>query len=285
MADAAALPEPVAGTRTGRGVRRTIALAYLAVLVLVPVVVVTWRTFAAGLGVFVATLTSPDALTALWLTLEIAVISVVANVVFGVGLALLVTRYRFPGRRLIGALTDLSVSVSPIVVGLALVLVYGPYTGLLGKPLAQAGFQVVYALPGMVLATVFVSLPLVLREIVPVLEEAGIEQEQAARVLGASALQTFRRITLPTIGPALLYGVVVSLARAVGEFGAVKVVSGNVSGTGQTQTATLLIETRMQNFEQGTFQLAFLLIAITVAAIVIVGLIRSRLERRRDADA
>jgi sulfate transport system permease protein len=279
------MPGPIAGTTTGRRVRRYLALAYLAVLVLVPVVVVAWRTIAEGVGTFVTTLTSPDAVTALALTLEIAAISVVLNVVFGVGLALLLTRYRFPGRRLIGALTDLSVSVSPIVVGLALVLVYGPYTGLLGKPLAQAGFQVVYAVPGMVLATVFVSLPLVLRELVPVLEESGTEQEQAARVLGAGPVQTFRRITLPIIGPALLYGVVVSLARAIGEFGAVKVVSGNVSGAGQTQTATLLIETRIENFEPGYFQLAFLLIAVTVAAIVIVGVIRARLESKRESDS
>ena len=283
MADV--LPPAVAGTRGGRLVRRTIVIAYLTVLVLVPLGVITWRTFAPGLGELVATLTSEDALTAIGLTIEIAVISVVLNLVFGVGIALLVTRFRFPGRRLIGALTDLSIAVSPIVVGLALVLVYGPYTGLLGKPLAQAGFQIVYALPGMVLATVFVSLPLVLREIVPVLEEAGTDQEQAARVLGASGLQTFRRITLPIIAPALFYGIVVSLARAVGEFGAVKVVSGNVSGAGQTQTATLLIETRIQNFEPGYYQLAFLLIAITVGAIVVVGLIRSRQERKRESEA
>ena len=283
MADV--LPPAVAGTRGGRLVRRTIVIAYLTVLVLVPLGVITWRTFAPGLGELVATLTSEDALTAIGLTIEIAVISVVLNLVFGVGIAQLVTRFRFPGRRLIGALTDLSIAVSPIVVGLALVLVYGPYTGLLGKPLAQAGFQIVYALPGMVLATVFVSLPLVLREIVPVLEEAGTDQEQAARVLGASGLQTFRRITLPIIAPALFYGIVVSLARAVGEFGAVKVVSGNVSGAGQTQTATLLIETRIQNFEPGYYQLAFLLIAITVGAIVVVGLIRSRQERKRESEA
>jgi sulfate transport system permease protein len=273
---------PVAGSGTGRIVRRTIALVYLVILVLVPIVVVTWRTFAAGLGTFVSSITSEDSLTALGLTLEIAVVSVVLNVVFGVGIALLVTRFRFPGRRLIGSLTDLSVSVSPIVVGLALVLVYGPYTGLLGRPLAQVGLQIVYAVPGMILATVFVSLPLVLREIVPVLEEAGTDQEQAARVLGAGGMQVFRRITLPIIAPALFYGVVVSLARAIGEFGAVKVVSGNVSGSGQTQTATLLIETRIQNFEPGSYQLAFLLIVITVAAIVLVGLIRSRQERKRE---
>ena len=283
MADG--LPTPVAGSGTGRILRRAIALVYLAILVLVPIVVVTWRTFADGLGTIVTSLTSQDALTAIGLTLEIAVIAVVLNVVFGVGIALLVTRFRFPGRRLIGSLTDLSVSVSPIVVGLALVLVYGPYTGLLGRPLAQAGLQVVYALPGMVLATVFVSLPLVLREIVPVLEEAGTEQEQAARVLGASGVQVFRRITLPIIAPALFYGVVVSLARAIGEFGAVKVVSGNVSGSGQTQTATLLIETRIQNFEPGSYQLAFLLVVITVAAIVVVGLIRSRQERKREGES
>ena len=184
---------------------------------------------------------------------------------FGVGVALLLTRYRFPGRRLLGALTDLSISVSPIVVGLALVLVYGPYNGWFGKGLADAGINVIYSLPGMIMATAFVSLPLVLREVVPVLEEEGIEQEQAARVLGANALQRFRRITLPTIRPALTYGIVLSLARCIGEFGAVKVVSGNVSGAGQTQTAPLLIDRRSSSSSSGGYyQMSFVLIVITV---------------------
>ena len=144
----------------------------------------------------------------------------VINTVFGVGISILLVRYEFPGKRLLNALLDLPLSVSPVVVGLSLVLVYGGRNGWFGPTLEDAGFQVIFATPGMVLATVFVSLPLVIREVVPVLEEVGIEQEQAARSLGANALQTFRRITLPAIKWAVVYGVVLTLARSLGEFGA-----------------------------------------------------------------
>jgi sulfate transport system permease protein len=255
---------------------RAIVLLYVAVLVLVPIVVVTWRAFEDGLGVFWDAISSEQAVTAFRLTIEIAVAAVAVNAVFGVGVALLISRYRFRGRRLLGSLTDLSVSVSPIVVGLALILVYGPYNGLFGKTLAANGFAIIFSLPGMIMATAFVSMPLVLRSVLPVLDEEGIEQEQAAKVLGATALQRFRRITLPTIRPALAYGIVLSLARCIGEFGAVKVVSGNISGVGQTMTATLLIDERSQQLEQGTYQLAFVLILITVAAIAFVSLRRGK---------
>lgn len=255
---------------------RAVVVLYVAVLVFVPIIVVTWRTFEDGLGAFWSAISSEQAVTAFRLTIEIAVAAVVINTVFGVGVALLISRYRFAGRRLLGALTDLSVSVSPIVVGLALILVYGPYNGIFGKSLAANGFQVIYSLPGMIMATAFVSLPLVMRSVLPVLDEEGIEQEQAAKVLGASALQRFRRITMPTIRPALAYGIVLSLARCIGEFGAVKVVSGNISGAGQTMTATLLIDERSQQLEQGTYQLAFVLILITVAAIAFVSFRRGK---------
>ena len=168
------------------------------------------------------------------------------NTIFGVGISLLLVRYTFPGRRALNAMVDVPLSVSPIVVGLALVLVYGGRTGLAGRGPRAAGLQVIYAPPGIILATAFVSLPLVIREIVPVLQEIGTEQEQAARSLGASGLQTFARITLPAIRWALLYGVVLSLARSLGEFGAVKIVSGGVAM--RTQTATLLVEERYQQF-------------------------------------
>jgi sulfate transport system permease protein len=160
--------------------------------------------------------------------------------------------------------------VSPIVVGLALVLVYGPLNSWFGTGLQSAGIQIIYAVPGMVLATSFVSLPLILREIVPVLDEAGTDQEQAARVLGANAWQSFRRITLPTIRPALMYGVVLTFARSIGEYGAVKVVSGNVSGVGQTQTLPLVIGDRVEQLQGGYYQLAFVLIVVTVTAITLV---------------
>src|SRR5690606_25546323 len=176
----------------------------------------------------------------LQLTVRVAVIAVVINTVFGVGVSLLLVRYEFPGKRLLSALIDLPLSVSPIVVGLSLILVYGGRDGWFGPGLQDAGFQVIFATPGIVLATVFVALPLVIREVVPVLEEVGVEQEQAAHSLGAGAWATFRRITLPSIRWAVVYGVVLSLARSLGEFGAVKVVSGNVLG--QTRTATLVVE-------------------------------------------
>lgn len=262
-------------TRTRRA-QRIIVTLYVAVLVLVPLFVVTYRTVADGWTAFWNAISSDDAVTAFRLTGEIAVAAVAINVVFGVGVALLVTRYRFWGRRLLGPLTDLSVSVSPIVVGLALVLVYGPLNGWFGKSLAANGFQIIYALPGMIMATAFVSMPLVLREIIPVLEEEGIDQEQAAKVLGATSVQRFLRITLPTIRPALAYGIVLSLARSIGEFGAVKVVSGNVSGVGQTQTVPLVIDQRSEQFQPGSYQLAFVLILVTVLAIAIVSIRRQK---------
>jgi sulfate/thiosulfate transport system permease protein len=187
-------------------------------------------------------------------------------------------RQRFPGKRLLSALVDLPLSVSPVVVGLALLLVYNSRTGLLGGVLADAGIRVIFSTPGMVMATVFVALPLVVREVVPVLEEIGDEQEQAARSLGANAWQAFRRITLPGIRWAVLYGVVLSLARSLGEFGAVKVVSGNV--VEKTQTATLVVEQKYQNFEQATaYATALLLACASVLCIVVVSLLRPKEER------
>jgi sulfate transport system permease protein len=261
-------------------VQRAVALLYVGVLVLVPLVVVTWKAWSPGVSAFWSAISSPEALTAFRLTAEVALAAVALNAVFGVGVALLLTRHRFPGRRLLSALADLPLSVSPIVVGLALVLVYGPVDGWFGHGLHDAGFDIIFALPGMILATTFVSLPLILREVVPVLAEEGTEQEQAARVLGANAWQRFVRITLPTIRPALLYGLVLSLARSIGEYGAVLVVSGNVSGAGQTQTVPLLVSERVQQLEPGAYQLAFLLILVTVLAIVLVFLRRSRDEAK-----
>jgi len=267
----------VVSTRA-KWLQRALVVLYVGVLVLVPLFVVSYRTVEDGWSAFWSAVTSSEAVTAFRLTFEIAIAAVVINTVFGVGVALLVTRYRFWGRRLLGPLTDLSISVSPIVVGLALVIVYGPLDGWFGKGLSSAGINVIYSLPGMIMATAFVSMPLVLREVIPVLEEEGIDQEQAARVLGASAFQRFRRITLPVIRPALAYGIVLSLARCIGEFGAVKVVSGNVGGFGQTQTVPLLIDQKSEQFESGTYQLSFVLIVITVLAIATVS-IRRKKER------
>ncbi len=247
---------------------RAAGVAYVGVLVLIPLAAVTWRTVSGGLGQFWAAVSAPDSLVAFRLTAEVALAAVALNLLFGVGTAVLLTRVRFRGQRLLGILVDLPISVSPIVVGLALVLVYGPVDGWFGPGLASAGISVIFSLPGMVLATAFVSLPLILREIAPVLAEAGTEQEEAAKVLGANGWQTWWRITVPIIRPALFYGVVLCLARCIGEFGAVRVVSGGVSGDGQTQTVPLLVAEKVEQFEPGSYQLSFVLVLVTVTAIL-----------------
>jgi sulfate transport system permease protein len=255
---------------------RTVALGYVAAVVLLPLIVICWRVVEQGGAAFWDAISSTQAVKAFELTGIVAGSAVAINTVFGVAVAVLLARYRFPGKRALSALIDLSISVSPIVVGLALVLVYGPYNGWFGKPLHDGGIDVIYAVPGMILATAFVSLPLVVREVVPVLEDEGVDQEQAAQLLGANAAQRFWRITLPTIKWALAYGVVLSIARAIGEFGAVKVVSGDISGSGQTQTATLLVDERVEQLEPGSYQVSLVLIAIAVLAIVVVSLIRPK---------
>jgi sulfate transport system permease protein len=252
---------------------RLLVVAYVFLLVLWPVSLVVKYTFADGLTALSTALSEPDVQQSLRLTVWIALVAVLINLVFGVGISLLLVRYDFPGKRALSALIDLPLSVSPIVVGLALLLVYNPRTGLFGKGLDEAGIQVIFASPGMVMATVFVALPLVIREVVPVLQEIGTEQEQASQSLGANALQTFRRITLPSIKWAVVYGVVLALARSLGEYGAVKVVSGNV--TGQSRTATMIVESKYQGFEQSSaYAVAFLLAMASVVCIIIVSILR-----------
>ncbi|MGA8986484.1 MAG: sulfate ABC transporter permease subunit [Aeromicrobium sp.] len=259
----------------GTYVRRAIVAAYLFFLVVWPVSLVVVTTFDGGLGNLQAALSDPEVTFALQLTVYVAAWAVAINTVFGVGVSLLLVRYDFPGRGVLSALIDLPLSVSPVVVGLALLLAYGSTNGLLGPELDRAGLQIAFAPPGIIMATAFVSLPLVVRELVPVLQEIGTEQEQAARSLGAGPLQTFRRITLPSIKWALIYGVVLSLARSLGEFGAVKVISGNIAQ--QTQTATLVVEEKYQDFEQGSaYATSFLLALIAVAALVVVTILRPR---------
>jgi sulfate transport system permease protein len=219
---------------------RGVALVYLLLLLVLPVGLICWRTFEHGLGAFLAALSSPNAVHAFAVTLSVAVWAVLANTVFGIGTAILLVRHHFPGKRVLGALIDLPLAVSPVVVGLALILVYGRFAPV-GGWLERHGLQIIFSLPGMVLATIFVSLPLVVRAIVPVLEEMGEDQELAAHTLGASRWQTFRRITVPGIRGALGYGVVLCLARALGEYGAVAVVSGRL--VGQTQTAAFATAT------------------------------------------
>jgi len=219
---------------------RTIALVYLTLLLLLPVAVVFWRTFEHGFGTAWSFMTTPAAVSALWLTILLALIAVPLNTIFGVGAAMVLVRGKAPraGKAILDSLIDLPFVVSPVIIGLALILVYGQ-GGWFGDVFTNHGIRIIYAVPGMAIATVFVSLPFVVREVVPVLREVGDEQEQAAATLGASSWQTFWRVTLPTIRWGVAYGVVLTTARALGEIGAVLVVSSNVAGS--TLTLPLLI--------------------------------------------
>lgn len=261
-------------SRVGRIGLRVVALAYLALILLVPVAVVLVRTFEPGLGAVWASVTTPAAIHAFWLTVEIALIAVPLNTVFGIVAALVLVRSRVRGKRLLEALIDLPFAVSPVVIGLALVLLYGR-VGWFGPWLTAHGIQIIFSLPGMVLATIFVCLPFVVREVAPVLREIGDDQEQAAATLGASRLQTFRRITLPAIRWGVAYGVVLSTARAIGEFGAVSVVSGKISG--QTITLPLLVEQRFTNFDlAGAYAASALLALIALATLGAMTLLQRR---------
>jgi sulfate transport system permease protein len=265
------------GSPVIRWVLRLVAVGYVLGLVALPVVTVTQHTFENGLQSVLDSLQNPDLISAVKLGLFVAVIAVAINTVFGVGIAILLVRYRYPGRRLLNAIIDLPVSISPIVVGVALILVYGQ-NGWFGGWLEANGVQIIFATPAIVIATVIVALPLVVREVIPTLEEAGTEQDQAAQSLGANAPQRFWRITLPTIKWALAYGVVLSLARSLGEFGAVRVVSGSVPGV--SQTPTLFVNDSYQEFgpaaEQAAFTAAFALMLVAVLLIIVIALLRPK---------
>jgi sulfate transport system permease protein len=222
-------------------------------------------------------MTDPDFVHALWLTILVALIAVPLNTVFGVACALVLVRQRFRGKAVLNALVDLPFALSPVVVGLALFLVYAR-TGWFGPWLSAHGIQIVFALPAMVLATIFVSLPFVVREVVPVLREIGTEQEEAAWTLGASPLSTFRRITLPAIRWGITYGVVLTTARCLGEFGAVSVVSGNLIG--KTQTLTLHVNNRFQAFDLvGAYTASVVLAVLALATLLLMNLFRKETPR------
>jgi sulfate transport system permease protein len=259
---------------------RVVALAYLALLLFVPVGLIFYRTFEHGLGAVWSSITTPAAIHAFQLTLEVTAIAVPLNTLFGIAMAMALARGSWRGKGLANALIDLPFAVSPVVIGLSLVLVYGIH-GWLGGTLTDAGVQVIFSVPGIVLATIFVSLPFVVREVTPVLREVGDEQEQAAATLGAGAWTTFRRVTLPSIRWGVAYGVVLSVARCIGEFGAVSVVSGKIAG--QTETLTLLVEKRFSNFDlAGAYAASALLALIALATLLAMTTIK---PRREEGDA
>jgi sulfate/thiosulfate transport system permease protein len=255
---------------------RFIALFYLAALLIVPVAIIFFRTFENGLSEPLNELTSPEGMHAFWLTILCVGIAVPLNTIFGVTTALVLVRQKFIGRGFFNSLIDLPFAISPVVIGLALILVYGPNEAV-GGWLADNGIEIIFSVPGMVLATIFVSLPFVVREVMPVLQEIGTEQEQAAETLGASQWQTFWRVTLPSIRWGVTYGVVLSTARALGEFGAVSVVSGKVSG--ETETLPLFVQSEFQNFKIEGAYAAALVLAI-IALMVLFGM--SRVQRRSE---
>ena len=257
---------------------RTVALAYLGVLVVLPVVVILWRAFGEGFAAFLGSITTPAAISAFNLSLLIVAIVVPLNVVFGITVALAIVRGRFPGRGLLQAVVDLPFAVSPIVVGVALIMLWG-VGGWFGG-VESLGLRVIFGLPGMVLATIFVTMPFVVREVEPVLHEIGQEQEQAAATLGASGWQTFWRITLPAIRWGLTYGVVLTVARALGEFGAVIMVSSGFPGV--SQTLTLLVHARYidDHNTYGAYAAATLLMGIALLVLVLMTLLdRKRSDR------
>ncbi len=265
----------VGPNRTSRITLRTIALTYLGILVVLPIALILFRTFEDGVGSFVASITTPAAISALQLSLLIVAIVVPVNVVFGIVTALALARGRFRGRGIVQAIVDLPFAVSPIVVGASLILLWGA-DGWFGF-VDAAGFKVIFALPGMVLATIFVTLPFVVREVEPVLHEIGEEQEQAAATLGASRWQTFWRVTLPAIRWGLTYGVVLTVARSLGEFGAVIMVSAGVAG--ESQTLTLLVHARYidDHNTYGAYSASTLLMILAIITLLLMTL----LDRKR----
>jgi sulfate transport system permease protein len=266
--------------RVARLSLRLVALVYLLMILALPVATIFVRTFESGLEPVLQALQRPAFQSAFWLTLTITAIAVPVNTVFGIIAALAIVRRRFPGRGFLNALIDLPFALSPVIIGLSLILVYGK-NGWLGGILADLGITVIFALPGMILATLFVSLPFVVREVIPVLREIGTDAEEAAYTLGATQWRTFWRITLPAIRWGVIYGVILTTARSLGEYGAVAVVSGKIAG--KTETLTLHVEERYLAFDLvGAYVASITLALMAILVLLAMQLLQSgRLRRRR----
>src|SRR5262245_52151517 len=243
----------------GRYGLRGLALLYLGGLLLIPVGAIFFKAFQHGLGSFDA-VTSPDGMHAFWLTLLCAGVAVPLNTVFGVLTAIVLVRHDFRGKSAINAIIDLPFAISPVVIGLALFLLYAPNDSWFGGFLSDQGIELIFAVPGMIMATIFVTLPFVVREVQPVLQEIGTDQEEAAETLGASTWQTFWRVTLPSIRWGVTYGVVLATARALGEFGAVAIVSGRIHG--ETESLPIFIQRTFENFDQEGAYAAAIVLAV-----------------------
>jgi len=262
----------------GRRLLVGVVLLYFSALILVPTLALARQALRGGLGAFLDVMESADVRRAFGLTLSITAAATLINTLFGLGFAMIIVRHRFWGRALADGLVDLPFAVSPIVAGLMLIVVYGP-SGIIGRHLEAGVFRVVYALPGMVLACLFVTLPFVVREVVPVLREFGVDQEEVAYTLGAGRWRTFYRVTLPSIRWGLAYGVTLTVARSLGEFGALLVVSGNILG--RTQTATLYVHDGMESFRpEGAYAASLVLAGGSFALLVGMEALRRRVEGR-----
>lgn len=265
----------------GKWLLRILTLGYLALLLMVPIFLIGYRTFEHGVGPVWDALSSPDASHALYLSVLVTLIVVPINVVFGVGTAWLIARKKMPLRWLVNGIIDLPFAMSPVVIGLAIFILYGS-TSTIGSWFLGDGIRILFSLPSIVLVTLFVSLPFVVRETVPVLEEMGIDQEQAAEVLGARPYQSFFRVTLPIIRWSIVYGVVLTAARALGEYGAVNIVSGNI--VGKTQTLPLYVEQANRlNDDTGAYSAGLLLAVISLIILVGMTLLTSR-RRHQDQE-
>ena len=279
-------PQPVvSNARSARATKyivRFVALGYLLLLLALPVMMVFYKTFEQGIEPVLKALSRPGFQHAFWMTLTITAIVVPINTVFGVITALAMVRREFRGKALLNALIDLPFALSPVVIGLSLVLVYGK-NGWFGGILGQLDIQVIFALPGMILATIFVSLPFVVREVIPVLREIGTDQEEAAYTLGASRWRAFWRVTLPSIRWGVVYGVILTTARALGEFGAVSIVSGKLSG--KTETLTLNVEERYESFDMvGAYTASIVLALMALAVLLAMQAYQSGMFHRRSSD-
>jgi sulfate transport system permease protein len=281
MSEAGELRIPVLPSGTRRklvhGGFIAIAFLYVGILVIAPLIGIAWAAFSAGWSTIVSTLKQPDVLHAFYLTGVITVITVIVTSVFGVIVALVIARDRFPGRALMSALVDLPLAVSPVIVGLMAVVLFG-LGGWFEPWFTSHGIRILFAVPSMVIVTIFICIPFVIREVVPVLQEVGVTEEEAARTLGASAFQTFFRVTLKNIRWGLLYGIALTTARSIGEIGAVLIVSGQI--TGQTETATLYVLRAFDQFQdQQGYIVALTLALVSIVLLVLIEIFKRRQER------